>query len=194
MSVFDRNRDSLQNIFAVQDKISAAISDALNVTFAGMHVAPTLNPRAHELYLRGLAALDNVTAADAQAAQKYFQHALALDPHYADAWAGLAGSYLALAQWSTLPLAEAVPKMRTAAQQALAVDPHNVNALVELGNADNADNRKAEAKSEYEQAIRLDPNNARAHLDYGTVLPIVQDLAQTQEAARLDRSEEHTSE
>src|SRR5574337_1656200 len=98
MSVFDRNRDSLQNIFAVQDKISAAISDALNVTFAGMHVAPTLNPRAHELYLRGLAALDNVTAADAQAAQKLFQHALALDPRYADAWAGLAGSYLALAR------------------------------------------------------------------------------------------------
>lgn len=185
----DHYDDSLQNIFAVQDKISAAISDALNVKFARMRAAPTLNPQAHELYLRGLAGLESATAAEAQAAQKYFQQALALDPHYADAWAGLAASYLSLAQWSTLPLAEAVPKMRAAAKQALALDPHNVDALVELANADNADpdaDRNTQAKSEYEQALRLDPNNARAHLDYGTVLPLEQDLAQTREAARLD--------
>ncbi len=178
--------DSLQNIFAVQDKISAAIADALKVRFAGAQAPPTLNPRAHELYLRGLAALDDVTAADAQAAQKYFQQALALDPRYADAWSGLAASYLALAQWSTLPIAAALPKMRAAAQQALALDPRNVDALVELANADNTSGRKSEARSEYERALRFDPNNARAHLDYGTVLPLRQDLTQTQEAARLD--------
>lgn len=178
--------DSLQNIFAVQDKISAAIADALKVRFAGSHAAPTLNPQAHELYLRGLAGLDNVTAADAEAAQEYFQQALNLDPRYADAWAGLAASYLGLAQWSTLPIAEAVPKMRAAAEKALALDPQNVNALVQLGNADNAANRMAEARLEYQRAIRLDPNNASAHLDYGTALPLEQDLAQTQVAARLD--------
>lgn len=178
--------DSLENIFAVQDQISASIADALKVKFAGMQVAPTRNPQAHELYLKGLAGLDNVTAAGAEAAQKNFQQALALDPRYADAWAGLAASYLALAQWSTLPIAEAVPKMRAAAQQALALDPRNVNALVELGNANNAATHPADAKSEYELAIQLDPNNARAHMDYGTVLPLKQDLAQTREAARLD--------
>lgn len=178
--------DSLQNIFAVQDKISAAIADALDVKFAGMHAAPTRNPQAHELYLHGLAALEHVTAADAQAAQAYFQQALQLDPDYADAWAGLAASYLALSQWSTLPIAQAVPKMRAAAHKALALDPHNVGALVELANADNAADLPAAAKTEYEQALRLDPNNARAHLDYGTVLPLEQDLAQTQAASRLD--------
>lgn len=178
--------DTLQNIFAVQDKISAAIADALKVKFAGMHAAPTLNPQAHEAYLKGLAALEGVTAADAQTAQQYFQNALKLDPKYADAWAGLAASYLGLAQWSTLPITEAAPKMRAAAKQALELDPRNVNALVELGNADNADNHTAEAKSYYEQAIKLDPNNARAHLDYGTLLPITEALAQTLEAARLD--------
>jgi TolB-like protein/cytochrome c-type biogenesis protein CcmH/NrfG len=178
--------DSLQNIFAVQDKISAAIADALKVKFAGMQAAPTLNTQAHESYLKGLAALDGVTAADAQAAQRHFQQALQFDPKYADAWAGLAASYLGLAQWSTLPITEAAPKMRAAAKRALELDPRNVNALVQLGNADNADNRTAEAKSYYEQAIKLDPNNSRAHLDYGTVLPITEALAQTREAARLD--------
>lgn len=178
--------DSLENIFAVQDKISAAISDALDVKFAGMHAAPTRNPRAHELYLHGLAALEHATATDAQAAQAYFQQALQLDPDYADAWAELAASYLALSQWSTLPIAQAVPKMRAAAHKALVLDPRDVSALVELANADNAANRTTAAKSEYEQAIRVDPNNARAHLDYGTVLPLQQDLVQTLAAARLD--------
>ncbi|HEX7348727.1 MAG TPA: hypothetical protein VF264_03640 [Rhodanobacteraceae bacterium] len=178
--------DSLQNIFAVQDKISAAIADALKVKFAGMQAAPTLNPRAHELYLKGIAALKGVTAADAQAAQAYFGQALQLDPRYADAWAGLSASYLALSQWSNLPVAEATAKMRAAAQKALALDPHNVYALIELGNADNSDNHTAAAETFYQKAIKLDPNNARAHLDYGTLLPISQAIAQTLEAARLD--------
>lgn len=178
--------DSLQNIFAVQDKISAAIAGALKVRFAGVQAAPTLNPRAHEAYLKGLAALEGVTATDAQAAQRYFGEALRLDPKYADAWAGLSASYLALSQWSNLPVGEATPKMRDAAEKALALDPRNVYALVELGNADNAGNRTAEAEAFYQKAIQLDPSNARAHLDYGTVLPISQDIAQTLEAARLD--------
>lgn len=178
--------DSLQNIFAVQDRISAAIADALKVKFAGMHAAPTLNPRAHELYLKGLAALKGVTAADAQAARQHFEQALKLDPRYADAWAGLSASYLALSQWSNLPVAEATSKMRAAAQKALALDPRNVYALVELGNADNSDNRTISAETFYQKAIQLDPNNARAHLDYGTVLPISQAIAQTLEAAHLD--------
>lgn len=178
--------DSLQNIFAVQDKISAAIAGALNAKFAGMQRAPTGNAQAHEAYLKGLAALEGVTAAEAEAAQRYFQQALKLDPHYADAWAGLSSSYLALAQWSTLPLAEATGKMRAAAQKALELDPHNVNALVQLGNAENADNHSAQAMALYRKAIELDPNNERAHLDYGTLLPIRQAIAETRESARLD--------
>lgn len=178
--------DSLQNIFAVQDKISAAIASALKVKFADMHAVPTLNPQAHELYLKGLAAVEGVTASDARAAQKYFQRALDLDPRYADAWAGLASSYLALAQWSTLPMADATTKMRAAANNALELDPLNVNALVQLANADNADNHTLKAATEYKRAVGLDPNNARARLDYGTVLPLAQDLVQTREAARLD--------
>ena len=178
--------DSFKNIFAVQDKVSAAIANALKVKFAGMQAAPTENPAAHELYLKGLSALDRFTAADAQAAQDYFQQALKLDPNYADAWAALAATYMRLSEISTLPLKEALPKIHAAVEKALALNPRNVNALVALGLADANDNRIAEAKTEFEQALSIDPSNADAHLNYGLVLPLRQALAQEQEAARLD--------
>ena len=178
--------DLLKNIFAVQDKISAAISDALQVKFAGAQSAPTLNPRAHDLYLKGLAALERFTAADAQAAQNYFQQALKLDPNYADAWAELSYSYLQLSEVSTLPIATAMPKARVAARKALALDPRNVQAQMESGRVDDNDGHVAQARAEFELAIALDPNNARAHTWYASVLPLKQALAQDQEAARLN--------
>lgn len=178
--------DTLKNIFAVQDQISAAIAGALQIKFAGLQAVPTQNPRAHEFYLRGLAAMNRHTAADVKAAQQDFQQALKLDPNYADAWAWLAHSYNLLAELSTLPLKEAERKSRAAADKALLLDPHNVNALVELGNADLNNNRIAEAKAKYEQALALDPSNAPAHVNYGNVLPLKPGLAQYQEAALLD--------
>ena len=178
--------DSFRNIFAVQDKITVAVADALKVKFAAMQGAPTQNPEAHQLYLKGLAAMDRFTAPDTQAAENYFQQAVKLDPGYADAWAGLAETYIQLSEISTLPLKEALPKIREAATKALALDPRNANALVQLGNADSRDNRISQAQAEYQQALALDPNNADGHLSYGNVLPLEQALAQNQTAARLD--------
>ncbi|WHZ19573.1 MAG: Adenylate cyclase [Rhodanobacteraceae bacterium] len=178
--------DSFKNIFAVQDRISAAIAQALKVKFAGMQAAPTLNPQAHELYLKGLASMARFTAAGAQAAQDYFQQTLKLDSNYADAWAGLAHSYLQLSEVSTLPLKEALPRTRAAAEKALSLDSRNVNAFVALGLADANDNRIAEAKTEFERALAIDPSNAGAHMNFGLVLPLKQALVQEQEAARLD--------
>ena len=178
--------DSLRNIFAVQDKITGAIADALNVKFANLPGAPTLSPLAHDFYLKGLAALERFTAADAQIAQQNFQQAVQLDPNYADAWAELAYSYLQMSEVSTLPLAAAMSQARAAARTALALDPRNVQALMESGRVDDNDGRVAQAKAEFELAIALDPNNARAHTWYGSVLPLKQTLAQDQEAARLN--------
>ncbi|MDE2235911.1 MAG: hypothetical protein KGK44_10255 [Gammaproteobacteria bacterium] len=81
---------------------------------------------------------------------------------------------------------EALPKARAAAEKALALDPRNINALVQLGNADFDDDRIAGAKQEYQQALMLDPSNAAAHHDYGYVLPLAPGLAQFQQAVRLN--------
>ena len=179
--------DSLANIFQVQDKISASIASALKVKFASTRAAPTVDPQAHDLVLKGAALMrTDRTAAGLQQARRYFEQAIALDPGYADAHAWVAGAWFDLTQFSPLPLAKALPQVRAEAGKALALDPDNVYALIVLANIDATEGRIDKAKAGYERALKLDPSNAIAHLDYALMLPLRQSLAESLEAVRLD--------
>jgi len=126
------------------------------------------------------------TAAPYKQARALFEQAIALDPGYADAHAGLARAWFELTEFSTLSLKDALPKLRSEAAKALALDPRNEEALVVLGAADGTEGKRAQAKAEFQRALALDPSDAAAHLDYGTVLPLKQALAQEQESVQLD--------
>jgi len=179
--------DSLANVFQVQDKISAAIAGALKVKFASLGPAQTVNPQAHDLVLQARALMEKArTAAPLEQAKKLFEQAIALDPDYADAHAGLARVWYELTQFSTLSLKEALPTAREEANKALALDPRNVDALVMLAVADAAEGKVAEARAGLERALAIDPSNASAHLDYALVLPQQQQQAQMLEAVQLD--------
>ena len=183
----DHYDDSAANVFQVQDKISAAIADALKVKFASLGPAPTVNPEAHDLVLKARALMETAhTAAPIEQARTLYEQAIALDPGYADAHAGLARAWLDLTQYSTLTLKDALPKARAEANQALALDPRNVTALLVLGNDDGAEHKIAQAKAEFERALALDPSDADAHVSYGNALPTRQALAQNLEAVQLD--------
>src|SRR6185437_4692487 len=172
--------DSLSNIFQVQDKISAAIADALKVKFAVAHTKQTVNPEAHDLVLKARALMQTGrTAAAFEQARDLLEQAITLDAGYADAHAGLARALFDLTQYSTLSLKDGLPKVRAEADRALALDPHNVAALVQLANTDASEGTIVQAMAEYERALAIDPSDAVAHLDYGTVLPLQQALAQT---------------
>ncbi|MBS0431304.1 MAG: hypothetical protein JSS21_02700 [Proteobacteria bacterium] len=85
-----------------------------------------------------------------------------------------------------MPLKDALPGLRDEANHALALDPRNVEALVALGNADLDSGHAARAKSEYERALEINPSSASAHLNYGTMLPLKQAVAQELAAVMLD--------
>jgi TolB-like protein len=182
--------DSFANIFAVQDKVSQAIAQALQVKFAQADLPQggTSNPQAHELVLKGRALKDKVDAASFTAARKAFEQAIALDPNYADAHALLSRALLDLTEYSDLPLQATLPRIRAEAGKALALDPNNADAWVALGNADASTDPSqfAKAKTEYQKALALDPSNAAAHDDYGNVLPLKPGLAEYEEATQLD--------
>jgi len=183
----DHYDDSAANVFQVQDKISAAIAAALNVKFAALGPASIVNPKAHDLVLKAHALMETArTAAPIEQARALLEQAIALDPGYADAHAKLAGAWLDLTQYSTLTLKDALPKARAEANQALALDPRNVTALLVLGNDDGAEHKIAQARAKFERALALDPSDADAHISYGNALPTKQALAQNLEAVQLD--------
>ena len=120
---YDRD---MTDIFAIQDEIGQAISEALQVRLAPR--ARTVNVEAYQHYLKGQYHRVRYTPESMAKAKECFEQALALDPHYAPAYSGLATYYHALAVLDMKPTADMVPLAKSAAEKALALDPANSEA------------------------------------------------------------------
>lgn len=194
LQVWSQHYDgAFADIFKVQDQVSTAIADALNVKIAKADLPQvgTNNPEAHELVLRGRS-MEGVTATALAAQQKLYEQAIALDPDYAEAHALLASTLLAMTARANLPLKTALPRIRAEAERAVALDPRNAYAWLALGSAEDSTDppNAAKAREDYRKALALDPSNAAAHLDYGTVLPLQQNFVEMKKAAELDPTDE----
>ena len=163
----------LQDVFAMQDEITRAIVNALEIKLAvalPMHKKP--NTEAYDLYLKGRYFVNRKTETDAKKAIDYFQQALAKDPDYASAYAGLSYAYSSfIFPLGVVAPREAMPKAKEAAHCALAID----NALGEA-HASLAyltffyEWNWPAAEKEFKRAIELNPNSADAHHWYSHYL------------------------
>jgi tetratricopeptide (TPR) repeat protein len=101
----------------------------------------------------------------------YFERAIAKDPKYTLAYAGLADSYIILGNFSLLPPKEAYPKAKTAATKALELDGSLAQAQTTLAFATYLyDWDWPQAADEFKQAFDLNPNYGPAHQWYGVSL------------------------
>jgi serine/threonine-protein kinase len=130
-------------------------------------------PAAQDAYLRGRHAWHRQTRLDVEQAVRHFEQALALDPQYALAYAGLADCYVVLS-WvgpSPLPPRQAYPRAAAAAERALALDSTVADAHVALGLVRwRFDWDAPAAEREFVTALALSPNDATAHHWYGLFL------------------------
>ena len=108
---YDRNID---DVFAIQDEIAHAITESLKVALVGpsdepIVRKPTANLEAYHLYLRGRFLVNRLNGQFEAlfAARDAFQQAVALDPEYAAAYAGLSEAYCSLAYLTFMPTKEA---------------------------------------------------------------------------------------
>ena len=155
--------------------------------------AAAVNPEAYEDYLKGRYYWNKRTADGLEKGLGYFQQAIQIDPHYAQAYAGLAESYLVAAGWEgwMVPWQEALPKAREAAKKALELDSSLGSAhacLAYIIWENEWDWRRAE--EEFKRAIELDPGYATAHQWYAEFLAAMgrpqEALAESLTARRLD--------
>jgi serine/threonine-protein kinase len=155
----------IQDIFTVQDNITKAIVDALQVKLAtALPPQRQHDAEAYDLYLRGLYFSNKSSEEDFRKSLNFFQRALDKDPNFARAWTGISKVWGWLADEYVKPL-EAYPISLAAASKAIALDEREAEAHAYLGESERVlhwDYRKEE--SELRRAIQIDPNCAPARM------------------------------
>jgi TolB-like protein len=162
--IYDRK---LTDIFAVESDIAKTIADTLQAKLTGSEMsamlhAPTEDSVAHELYLKGrhfwgLRGENLLRAID------FYNQAIARDPNYALAYAGLGETYILLPYYTGADPQEVRPKAKAATLKALELNPNLAEAHNAMGKiAYTVDIDLQRAIREHQRAIELSPNLASA--------------------------------
>jgi len=169
-----RYNRKLADILAVQEDIAREITDKLRLRLQSEEEKRLTghlpeNPEAYQLYLKGRYYWNKRTPDGIQKAIEYFQAAIAKDPGYAGAYAGLADCYHVPA--NPLPPREKMPLAKAAAMKALQLDDTLVEAHTSLARVLAVyDWDWPAAEREFKRAIELNPRYAPAHEWYGWYL------------------------
>ncbi|MBX7222128.1 MAG: tetratricopeptide repeat protein [Blastocatellia bacterium] len=186
------------DVFALQDILATDVSQALNLKLTlddQKHLKrhTTENLAAYEAYSRGLFFWNKRLEPDLRHSISCFEEAIAKDPAYALAFAGMADAYGLLGYYgvSAPSPAACFEQARSAALQALALDKSLAEAHIALALVKfHADGDLNAARVELRRALLLNPNSATAHLRIHAVLErqgeLVQALQHIREAHRLD--------
>jgi TolB-like protein/Tfp pilus assembly protein PilF len=164
----------LISIFAVEDEISKAIADKLRVQLVGgdnraLAAQTRIDPRAHDLYLRAIAAIACRGPA-LKDAVLLLQQATARDPDYASAWAALSQAYELLPWYELAEWPGSLASAEQSARRALALDPQSGEAHAALANVLRDKLDYASADREYRRALALNPGSSEIRNQYAQLL------------------------
>jgi serine/threonine protein kinase/tetratricopeptide (TPR) repeat protein len=166
----------MDELSTAQATISRKIAEQLRHELSGAARAHVANPHtesgeAYRLYLHGRYELNKRTGEAFASAIKWFRDAIARDPEYALAYAGLADCYILQSIYNEAPPSTALPLARQAATRALELDEtlaeaHTSLAYFQMNFGSDLD----AAAEEFERAIELNPSYATAHQWYSRCL------------------------
>jgi TolB-like protein/DNA-binding winged helix-turn-helix (wHTH) protein/Tfp pilus assembly protein PilF len=165
-----------RDILDLQNEVTRDIAQniKLNLTPAArerLAASRPIDPEAHEDYLRGRYYWGKRRPAELKTATSYFEKAIARDPQYARAYAGLADAYSVIRAYNLAPQNESIRQARAAALRALELDDGLAEAHTSLGLiAQIYDWDWKTAEQQYRRALELDPNYATAHHWYAELL------------------------
>jgi adenylate cyclase len=178
------------DIFAVQEDIARAVGEALDLRLPRGLESFRLGARppdleAYELYLRGRHAWRSRSEEGLELAVNLFQRAIARDPNFAEAHAGLADAYYALTIYGYRSREGTLPRVREAVERALALEPLLVEALATRGYLRaHVDHAPDSAFADFRRAIELNPSYAFAHDWYAITLVSLGRLDESREEFR----------
>jgi class 3 adenylate cyclase/TolB-like protein/cytochrome c-type biogenesis protein CcmH/NrfG len=150
----------LDDIFEIQDEIAADVVEHMRVSLGVSPSIELTDPEAYALYLQARQVSRQRTPEAFDRAVRLYREALAIDPEYATAWAGLAGTYAFQTGAHLLPFDEGYGLARDAAERALSINDDNAEAHAYLGYV--ALHERGDLQSaarHYEHAVELEPTN-----------------------------------
>jgi len=196
------------DIQGVQEEIARVVSEKLRLRLSGtqaqhlarratentqaQHLArrATENTQAYQFYLNGLFHFRQDGVENASRALDYFNQAVAMDPDFALAWAGVARVHLAFANNSWQDPKEANAKAKAAAQTAVRLDDALPEARIVLAILKQNEWDWAGAEREFKRAVELNPSLVEACHRYADYLSMMgrheEALAENKRAQELD--------
>jgi TolB-like protein/DNA-binding winged helix-turn-helix (wHTH) protein/Flp pilus assembly protein TadD len=187
----------LKEVLTLQANLAQDIAGEIQLKLttqqrSNLAVARSVDSEAHDFYLKGRYFWNKRDQAGFTKAIDYFQQAIAKDPTYAAAYAGLADSYALSGGLNLIPVEQAMPRAQAAAEKALELDSNLAEAHASLGLIAPFNNWNwADAERHYQRAIELNPNYATAHHWYaeGYLMPVGranEAIAEIRKAQELD--------
>ena len=166
----ERYDSQLDDVFAIQDEITQGTAHALRVMLSDAEKriiakAPTANVEAYDYYLRGRQFFHQFRRKGFEFSRQMFERAIAIDPSYARAYAGIADCCAFLYRYfdaSDTNLQQA----DLASRKALELDPELAEAHASRGLVASLKKEHDEAQREFQIAMRLDPKLFEAYYYY----------------------------
>ena len=174
-ATYDRELTT-SNLFAVQREITVAVAQALQVVLASdpsereTRTVPTDSIDAWAMDKAARVQLERRTSDSIQQAERLFRNAIALDPRFARAYAGLADAVWLRADQEGLPWLPAVSEAERLVNLALRLDGNIPEAWATHARLAQERGDYATAEASYQRAFALNPSYARAHSWYAQLM------------------------
>jgi serine/threonine-protein kinase len=178
----------MKDVFAIQDEISRGIVNSLRLKLGRGRRRYETSVEAYELYLRArtLNSRTSPSASDYQQRITLFEEAIARDPSFAPAYAGLAAAYARLSiWWPGWHPPDELANMRATAEKAIQLDPLSAEAHSAQGMALARDGQWEQSEKSFRRAIEIDPNRSETYSYYYFFL--LAPLGRIEEAVRQMR-------
>ncbi|HZJ01880.1 MAG TPA: tetratricopeptide repeat protein, partial [Gemmatimonadaceae bacterium] len=161
---YDRD---LEDVLALQSELAEKVARAIAIQLSPVEAnqlakRDTVNPEAHLEYLKARHVLMSGSIDGTDAAHRYAQRALEIDPDYALAWCALGDSITWAAVRGLIPPAKAMKEALDAVNKALEIDPGLADAHASKGLILTHSGQMAEGLRSLQRAVELNPGHASA--------------------------------
>jgi TolB-like protein/Tfp pilus assembly protein PilF len=167
----------LHDVLEVQAELARAVAQEIQINLSPhgkLRLHPdkrrSINPQAYELYLRGRHFWNRRTEEGIRRSIESFEEALRYDPNFAAAYDGISDAHTMLACRGMTLAAESFHKAKTAARQAVRIEPELGEGYASLAHVRLHDWDWVGLESDFQRAMELDPGYAIAHYWYAEYL------------------------